>query len=221
LSSRLARGSDRGQVCGVLAAARMSAADGLVCPGMRVGSASSYSPGRGTYVLDGWLIASIVGLKQEVPAGGQRAGEGVSGLPTIEVVNVRERGQNLQPQVGDTVICKVWKVNPRMASCVILCVNGRPLEQDFPGVLRSLDVRATDIDSVEIYKSCMPGDVLRAEVLSLGDANSYYLTTAKNELGVISAKCEGSGQKMVPVSWLEMQCPITGAREARKCAKLL
>ena len=45
-----------------------------------------------------------------------------------------------------------------------------------------------------IYKSCMPGDVLRAEVLSLGDANSYYLTTAKNELGVISAKCESSGR---------------------------
>ena len=33
-----------------------------------------------------------------------------------------------------------------------------------------------------------PGDVVRASVLSLGDARSYYLSTAENELGVVYAK---------------------------------
>ncbi len=33
-----------------------------------------------------------------------------------------------------------------------------------------------------------PGDIVRASVLSLGDARSYYLTTAENELGVVYAK---------------------------------
>ena len=191
-------------------------ADGLVCPGMRLGSADAFCAGRGTYVLEGWLHASVVGLKQEVPA---QPGE--AGRPTVEVVQVRERGQTIQPQVGDSVICKVHKVNPRMASCHIICVNGRALDQDFPGVLRSLDVRATDIDAVQIYESFMPGDVVRAEVLSLGDANSYYLTTAKNELGVLSATCASSHQKMIPISWQEMQCPVTGNTERRKVAKLV
>lgn len=41
---------------------------------------------------------------------------------------------------------------------------------------------------VEIYSSFRPGDIDIAEVLSLGDARSYYLSTAKNELGVVYAK---------------------------------
>lgn len=32
---------------------------------------------------------------------------------------------------------------------------------------------------VVIYDCFRPGDVVRAEVLSLGDARSYYLSTAK------------------------------------------
>ena len=129
-------------------------------------------------------------------------------------------GQSLQPQIGDTVSAKVTKVNPRMAVCLIVCVNGRALAQNFPGVIRAQDVRATEIDTVEIYSSFMPGDVVRAQVLSLGDMNSYYLTTAKNELGVISATSASSGGQMVPISWQEMQCPLSLEVEKRKVAKL-
>lgn len=41
---------------------------------------------------------------------------------------------------------------------------------------------------VELGLCFRPGDLVRAEVLSLGDSHSYYLTTAKNELGVTEAK---------------------------------
>ena len=54
--------------------------------------------------------------------------------------------------------------------------------------------------------------------MSLGDARSYYLTTASNELGVVHAKSEG-GHDMVPISWEQMQCPVTEAVEHRKVAK--
>ncbi|KAL0927673.1 hypothetical protein M5K25_001871 [Dendrobium thyrsiflorum] len=50
------------------------------------------------------------------------------------------------------------------------------------------DVRATEIDKVDMYQSFRPGDIVKAEVLSLGDARAYYLSTAKNELGVVSAQ---------------------------------
>jgi exosome complex RNA-binding protein Csl4 len=39
-----------------------------------------------------------------------------------------------------------------------------------------------------MYACFRPGDIVRAEILSLGDQRSYYLTTAKNELGVVYAK---------------------------------
>ena len=59
-------------------------------------------------------------------------------------------------------------------------------------------------------------------VLSLGEASSGYLvTTAENELGVVIAKSEMSGMKMVPVSWTEMQCPKTYNKENRKIAKVI
>ncbi len=41
---------------------------------------------------------------------------------------------------------------------------------------------------VEILSCFRPGDIVRAEVLSVGDVRSFFLTTARNELGVIFAK---------------------------------
>jgi exosome complex component CSL4 len=79
-------------------------------------------------------------------------------------------------------------------------------------------VRATERDKVKIYTSFRPGDIIRAQVISLGDARSYYLSTAQNELGVIFAKSI-AGETMIPVSWQEMQCPKTKVIEYRKCAK--
>ena len=59
-------------------------------------------------------------------------------------------------------------------------------------------------------------------MLSLGEATSGYLvTTAENELGVVIARSEVSGVKMIPVSWTEMQCPKTYNKEYRKIAKVI
>ncbi|PNY13809.1 exosome complex component csl4-like protein [Trifolium pratense] len=50
------------------------------------------------------------------------------------------------------------------------------------------DVRATEIDKVDMHLSFRPGDIVKALVLSLGNARAYFLSTAKNELGVVSAE---------------------------------
>lgn len=65
-----------------------------------------------------------------------------------------------------------------------------------------------------------PGDIVRAEVVSLGDRRSYFLTTAKNEPGVVYARSVAAGVPMVPVGWEEMQCPQTLTVERRKLAKV-
>jgi exosome complex component CSL4 len=84
---------------------------------------------------------------------------------------------------------------------------------------RQQDVRATEIDKVDMHQSFHAGDIVRAMVLSLGDARAYYLSTAKNELGVVSAE-SAAGETMVPISWTEMQCPLSGQTEQRKVAKV-
>jgi hypothetical protein len=56
-------------------------------------------------------------------------------------------------------------------------------------------------------------------VISLGDARNYYLSTAKNELGVVSALGR-AGKPMVPLSWQQMMCPVTHIKEFRKVAKV-
>ena len=55
---------------------------------------------------------------------------------------------------------------------------------------RVQDIRATEKDKVQVYRSFRPGDIVRAQVISLGDARSYYLATTKNDLGVIFARSE-------------------------------
>jgi exosome complex component CSL4 len=89
-------------------------------------------------------------------------------------------------------------------------------ESDFQGVIRAQDVRQTDKDKVRIWHCFRPGDIVRASVLSLGDARSYYLSTARNDLGVIFASTEG--RQLEPVSWEAMRDPETGELEPRKVA---
>ncbi|XP_022106158.1 exosome complex component CSL4-like isoform X2 [Acanthaster planci] len=114
---------------------------------------------------------------------------------------------------------EVLNVNPRFCRCAILSVEGTPLTQSFRGMIRREDIRATEKDKVEVYKSFRPGDVVLARILSLGDAQWYLLSTAENELGVVLAQSE-AGVNMVPISWSEMVCPKTHCKEFRKVARV-
>uniref|UniRef100_A0A8C8BVI7 Exosome complex component CSL4 n=1 Tax=Oncorhynchus tshawytscha TaxID=74940 RepID=A0A8C8BVI7_ONCTS len=115
---------------------------------------------------------------------------------------------------------EVTSINPRFAKVHILYVGSTPLKDRFRGTIRKEDVRATEKDRVETYKSFRPGDIVLAKVISLGDVQSnYLLTTAENELGVVVAHSE-AGAQMVPISWCEMQCPRTHAKEFRKVARV-
>ncbi|AAS50572.1 ABL199Wp [Eremothecium gossypii ATCC 10895] len=94
------------------------------------------------------------------------------------------------------------------------------LGETFRGIIRSQDVRATNRDQVKMVEAFRPGDIVRAQVLSLGDGSNYYLTTARNDLGVVFAKASnGAGGLMYAVDWHTMVAPSTGVTELRKCAK--
>lgn len=91
------------------------------------------------------------------------------------------------------------------------------LGEGFGGIIRSIDVRATERDKVKMERCFKPGDIVRAQVISLGDGANYYLSTARNELGVLFARSK-IGELMYAIDWQTMCCPVTGLTEERKCA---
>ncbi|SCU90081.1 LADA_0F01684g1_1 [Lachancea dasiensis] len=94
------------------------------------------------------------------------------------------------------------------------------LGETFRGIISARDVRATDRDKVKIMESFRPGDIVRAQVISLGDGSNYHLSTAKNDLGVVFARAfNGAGGLMYAIDWQTMVAPSTGSMELRKCAK--
>ncbi|OBZ90530.1 Exosome complex component CSL4 [Choanephora cucurbitarum] len=181
-----------------------------VTPGQRLGYAADYIQGTGTYERDGLLYASVVGQRYIDPSSQE------GGLPTMRVS--REKEQSAVPEVGSVITGKVIRVSPHQAVIAIMVVGDMTCKEDFMGIIRTQDVRAAEKDKVKIYNSFRPGDIVKAEVISLGDARSYVLSTAKNELGVIFATSV-AGATMIPISWQEMQCPKTKSIELRKCAK--
>ncbi|KAL2865114.1 exosome non-catalytic core subunit CSL4 [Aspergillus lucknowensis] len=91
-------------------------------------------------------------------------------------------------------------------------------ELRFQALIRKEDVRAVEKDRVVMDEMFRVGDIVRGTVISLGDQSFYYLTTARNDLGVVMARSE-AGNMMFPVSWKEMRDPVTGAAEQRKVAR--
>lgn len=88
----------------------------------------------------------------------------------------------------------------------------------FQGLLRREDVRAVEKDRVVMDEMFRVGDIIRGIVISLGDQSFYYLSTARNDLGVVLARSAG-GDMMFPASWREMRDCVTGVGEARKVAR--
>ncbi|KAL5837653.1 hypothetical protein ACOSQ3_014822 [Xanthoceras sorbifolium] len=187
----------------------------MVTPGDVLGKATEVKAGNGAYVAkhNGLVYASLTGLLRTLsppPASPDQR-------PTVEVTGHKAHGA--VPESGSVVIARVTKVMARMASADIMCIGPKSVKEKFTGIIRQQDVRATEIDKVDMHSSFRPGDIVRALVLSLGDARAYFLSTAKNELGVLSAESTAGGT-MIPISWTEMQCPLTGQIEQRKVAKV-
>ena len=61
--------------------------------------------------------------------------------------------------------------------------------------------------------------MILARIHALGGEKEYILSTAEAEFGVVKATCESSGYDLVPVSYKEMECPVTKVKEGRKVAK--
>ncbi|KAK7110138.1 exosome complex component CSL4-like [Littorina saxatilis] len=179
-------------------------------PGQRLARKDETTkPGTGTYEQNGFIYSSLAGCVQK-----ETSSDG-----SVQISVITDVQQTVVPSVEAIVTARITNVTPRFCKCSILTVGKIPLKEPFRGMIRKEDVRATEKDKVETYKCFRPGDIVVARVLSLGDSQSYLLTTAENELGVVIATSE-AGASLVPISWCKMQCPRTLAEEFRKVARV-
>ncbi|KAI4127301.1 MAG: hypothetical protein LQ338_003261 [Usnochroma carphineum] len=212
----------------------------LALPGQLLGSSSSYIPGPGTYLRASNIYASLSGRPITTTTSAPSPSSSKQPIkPTLTVprlpstssstelgpVSGRVSNTNALPRVGDVVVGKVVRCMVRQVNIAIMVVyngdsggEGVVCADEVQGVVRREDVRATEKEKVVVAEGFRVGDLVRAVVISLGDQSNYYLSTAKNELGVIMAKSE-DGNTMYPVSWKEFKDPVTGETETRKVAK--
>jgi exosome complex component CSL4 len=142
-------------------------------------------------------------------------------------------------RVGQTILGRVIRIGMTQQQVLVDIVanpygvldsvaNGTIRRDDVTKLLVSSTTKATPQSlnntalPIQLSQSFRVGDWIAAKVISLGDDSnrrSYYLSTAESSLGVIYAICSTSGQRMIPVSHREMECPQTGTIEARKCAR--
>ena len=215
----------------------MAAVGQITIPGQHLGAASQYIPGPGTHLSDGQVYASLLGhiqIRQPAPVAAAGPAKRLTRIvvptaatlaPVVDrraTVSVSRaalaEGGEVLPDVGNTVLCRVTRLTQKQAVVAILVVGETVLTTEWQGLIRAQDVRATEKDRVKIYESFRPGDIVRAQVISLGDQANYYLSTASNTLGVVMATSE-TGSPMYPVSWKEYIDPETGLSEPRKVAK--
>ena len=169
-------------------------AGAFVIPGQRVCEISSaFAAGSGTYISNGAIIASLAGTIS--------IKEDQSSLRTLSVAPWNSRNATeLVISVGDLVLAHVVRIQANQALVNIVAVNEMILKQHARGAIRKEDVRPSDIDSVVMHQCFRPGDIVRASVISLGDARQYVLSTSGDEYGVMWAKCEETGHAMIPKS---------------------
>ncbi|KAG0667362.1 exosome 3'-_5 exonuclease subunit ski4 (Csl4) [Monosporozyma unispora] len=138
----------------------------------------------------------------------------------VEIIGFQNEPMPIDGGVGTNGHSVVGVNGGSGGSTFSMSQSSSDLGETFRGIIRSQDVRATDRDRVKMIDAFKPGDIVKAQILSLGDGVNYYLTTARNDLGVVFAKSDnGAGSLMYAMDWQTMTAPVTGAVEKRKCAK--
>lgn len=185
-------------------------AAGMYCiPGQRLcASGDRFLGGDGTYAQQGYIYSSLAGLIKIVRQKDKKT-----------LVEVQRSTRKNVPAPGNVVTVKVLNVTHRFCKCSIIAIEDNNLWEPFRGIIRKEDVREFEKDKVEMHKSFQTGDIVLARVISIGDALSYFLSTAENKLGVVVA-LSPLGLPMIPVSWAVMQCPVSSVREFRKVARV-
>ncbi|KAG7342911.1 exosome complex exonuclease [Nitzschia inconspicua] len=220
----------------------------LVVPGDLLGTIRQVRPGHGTYVKsNGHVHVSLAGKLQitRVIHDDDEEDDQIMMETDDESNNVKTKTLPKQPlytcsvqaipqsttnplpaasdmvlKVGQIVVGAVTRITPQMAVVDIVLAQhvGSLNKVRYEGAIRMEDIRSNATEQIVLGECFQPNDVVACRVVTLGDARRYFLSTAETGLGVLRAKTV-DGTPLIPVSWKEMECPVTGNREPRKVAK--
>ena len=122
--------------------------------------------------------------------------------------------------VGDVVHAQIVKLSLNQAQADIFAVGDVSLTSSTRGLIRREDMKLREVHSLVMRDCFRPGDIIRAQVISLGDSRQYYLSTAVEEFGVVYATSDVDNSLLQPISPNEMQNVNTQHKELRKVAIL-
>jgi exosome complex component CSL4 len=155
-------------------------------PGVVLGPTSRFNAGAGTHVYEGQVVSSLMGhvavSQPAQPAGPAKILNKITSKAlgddngaSLATISVTRHGQKREvlPDVGNIVLAKVLRLMPRQAIVVIQQVGETVLQTEWQGVIRTQDVRATEKDKVKIHESFKPGDIVKAQVVSLSTGGEF------------------------------------------------
>ena len=137
-------------------------------PGLELGPLSRYTPGSGTYVQDGCIHASLSGapiLNNTTKPPTISIPQLLPPLNSSSVPSTNVTNRNTLPSVGSIVLGKIIRCMIRQVNVAILVVDEQVCADEWSGVVRREDVRATEKEKVVTGESFRVGDLIRGEVV--------------------------------------------------------
>jgi exosome complex component CSL4 len=168
------------------------------------------SLGEGVYLDNNSIYAGIIGKTCWAKVDGEKT--------QVSIVPLHAKPFGIAVKIRDEVLARVTKIKEETIFLEILSVNNKPTSGKLEGVIKKRDIREKEIDKIVLEKCFIPGDIVKARVCSYGDSRKVQLSTSEDDLGVIYATNQLSGNIMIPVNEEDMKCPISGSLEKRKVA---
>lgn len=140
----------------------------LAHPGLRLAAASKYISGPGTHPYDSHIYASLAGaptLDSSTKPPTLSIPRLLASSASSDVPSVNISVTNTLPEVGSIAIAKVTRCMVRQINVAILVVDEEVCGDEWAGVVRREDVRATEKEKVVIGESFRVGDLVRGEVV--------------------------------------------------------
>ena len=140
----------------------------LAHPGLRLAASSKYTSGPGTHIYDSHIYASLAGvptLDNSTKPPTLTIPRLLSSSTSSNVPSVNVSITNTLPKVGSITIAKVTRCIVRQINVAILVVDEEVCGDEWAGVVRREDVRATEKEKVVIGDSFRVGDLIRGELV--------------------------------------------------------
>ncbi len=176
----------------------------LVTPGSIIAQEGEHEHGEGTALADGNIVSTVVGYVH------------VEG----DTIRVSSSKAIVAPEVGDTVLCEVVKLNEKNGEAMVLCVEGKPGSLQPQHLYGQFFVTGlVDRFMHQTSDALRRRDVCRAAVKEVEPVLRLDFRE-RNDCGVLHAICPPCGDTLQPEldgDW-NVKCPTCGYQAYRALA---